>query len=77
MEELCEVLGNISEKEAGEGEGGGDHELSTFTQALKKLLLELPDKEETVVLAKVLVMAAGHIGLHYWTNALNRQLAKG
>lgn len=76
MEGLCGVLGNIGENGAEEGDSG-DHELSTFTQALKKLLVELPSEEETAVLARMLLMALGHSGEHYWTNTLNRQLANG
>lgn len=77
MEEICGVLGNVSEREGDRR----DQELIAFTQALKNLLLELPAVGETAgeggVLAKVLVMAAGHSGQHYWTKPLNRQLANG
>lgn len=75
MEELCGVLGSV-EKEA-EGGGSEERELSIFTQALKKLLEELPSVKERNVLARVFAMAAGHSGQHYWTNTENRQLANG
>lgn len=75
MDEVCRVLETVSET----GEGS-DEELSASTQALKKLLVLMQGSTgegELRVLARVLVAAAGHCGQHYWTNAVNTQLASG
>lgn len=72
MDEVCRVLETVSET----GEGS-DEELSASTQALKKLLVLMQGSTGEGELARVLVVAAGHCGQHYWTNAVNTQLASG
>lgn len=61
MESVCEELGKIG------GEGGQKHLLT-----LKE---RLSSEEELGVLAKAIVVAAGHSGSHYWTDTENRKLA--
>ena len=79
MEDACTILGKVSTNVA-RNEGINQEELCAFKLALKELqsLLEgISGGEDRGVLARVLVVAAGHFGQHYWTNAENRRLANG
>ena len=64
MEEVCEKLGKI----------GGEGCQQDFLLTLKE---RLSSEEELGVFAKAMVVAAGHSGSHYWTNAETRKLAHG
>lgn len=79
MEGACIVLSSISTDAAGNEESTRE-ELGAFKLALQELLRLLEgvlEEEDGGVLARVLVVAAGHSGRHYWTDAENRQLANG
>jgi hypothetical protein len=84
MDEVCEFLESgivAAGLDEPEGLGCSPEHLSAATEALKKLawLIEeiTPSGGEVGVFARALVIAAGHCGQHYWTNAVNRQLANG
>ena len=77
MDEVTRVLGNpVDEGNDSSKEKCSSKELSVCTEALKKLL-ELVQGLSDGDLARAVVLAAGHIGPHYWTNAANRKLARG
>jgi len=82
----CEVL---EVKLRTEASGEAEEQIAVCKNALEKLLRsvqELSDTEgglglglglESGVTARLVVVAAGHSGSHYWTNAANRKLANG